>query len=216
MLLGLEREEIAASAVREVVTLIRIYHGVDTNLPIPSIRDGLSPEEIGEIKPVVDPLASIPLEVPIGNLSSREIQRRFGVSRISFWRAKKNGGLLKVGYHFPRLVTEQVNKRGAYHQWMVMDLDTPRGRWDARRLIARRDGIWFEDNALWVRCGICGKDLWFGDATIDHIIPKSQGGSDKLEDLQLAHRECNKKKGDLLPVFLIAFEKAQKGRGVRM
>lgn len=35
-------------------------------------------------------------------------------------------------------------------------------------------------------------------ATIDHIIPKSKGGTDTPENLQLAHARCNKIKGNRL------------------
>lgn len=33
-------------------------------------------------------------------------------------------------------------------------------------------------------------------ATFDHIVPRSKGGSDKPENLQLAHASCNKIKGN--------------------
>ena len=33
-------------------------------------------------------------------------------------------------------------------------------------------------------------------ATVDHIIPRSKGGSDAPENLQLAHARCNKIKGN--------------------
>ena len=58
--------------------------------------------------------------------------------------------------------------------------------------IAERDG--------W-RCGIClqvvGKKFDSNHpraATVDHIVPLSDGGDDVLTNLQLAHRSCNSKK----------------------
>jgi 5-methylcytosine-specific restriction endonuclease McrA len=49
-------------------------------------------------------------------------------------------------------------------------------------------------------CELCKRE--FNKTTkksLDHIIPKSKGGSYKLNNLQLAHRWCNNQKGDKLP-----------------
>jgi 5-methylcytosine-specific restriction endonuclease McrA len=38
-----------------------------------------------------------------------------------------------------------------------------------------------------------------GFPTLDHLIPASKGGTDDPENLKLAHRSCNRAKGDRLP-----------------
>lgn len=55
-------------------------------------------------------------------------------------------------------------------------------------------------------CGICGqpidKSLRYPhpmSPTVDHIIPCAKGGSDELDNLQLAHRKCNRMKSDHMP-----------------
>lgn len=46
-------------------------------------------------------------------------------------------------------------------------------------------------------CGICGQEIDEGEpADIDHIVPRSRGGGDELENLQPAHPACNLQKGD--------------------
>lgn len=46
-------------------------------------------------------------------------------------------------------------------------------------------------------CAICGKPIGtMKDCTIDHIIPISKGGLTTIENCQLAHKNCNVKKGD--------------------
>lgn len=54
--------------------------------------------------------------------------------------------------------------------------------------VAMRDGK---------ECAYCGKtDV---DLELDHIIPKSKGGSNHLNNLVLSCRECNISKNDKLP-----------------
>lgn len=53
-------------------------------------------------------------------------------------------------------------------------------------------------------CGICGKPVDFSyryphplSPTVDHIVPVSRGGHPSdLDNLQLAHRCCNRQKSD--------------------
>lgn len=55
-----------------------------------------------------------------------------------------------------------------------------------KQVIARDGGI----------CQMCGKPVSTdaGDAQIDHIVPKRDGGTDALENLQLLHRSCHSRK----------------------
>lgn len=48
-------------------------------------------------------------------------------------------------------------------------------------------------------CAYC--DLPFTEmdpATLDHIVPKSRGGSNKIRNKALVHSSCNQMKGDLI------------------
>ena len=52
------------------------------------------------------------------------------------------------------------------------------------------------------RCAYCGGRL-YSDFTVDHIIPKSRGGSSEIVNLVPACPECNRRKADRdLPDFL--------------
>lgn len=54
------------------------------------------------------------------------------------------------------------------------------------RFLRKRDGE---------LCQICHMTFWEAFPEIDHIIPVSKGGTDSLENFQLAHRKCNLHKG---------------------
>lgn len=47
-------------------------------------------------------------------------------------------------------------------------------------------------------CALCGDELNYnGDTHVDHIIPKKQGGEDKIDNLQFVCAKCNYAKRDL-------------------
>lgn len=45
-------------------------------------------------------------------------------------------------------------------------------------------------------CWICRKFCPRDKASRDHIIPRSLGGTDDIENLALAHKQCNSKRGN--------------------
>ena len=47
-----------------------------------------------------------------------------------------------------------------------------------------------------MRCQYCGAS---SDLTVDHIIPKSRGGTDSWDNLITACKNCNNKKGNKTP-----------------
>lgn len=69
-------------------------------------------------------------------------------------------------------------------------------RHDAAR---RKSGICLSKHDLWpIRphtCALCGKPLAWVDASVDHIISLDNDGDETLDNLQLAHRTCNARKG---------------------
>jgi len=48
-------------------------------------------------------------------------------------------------------------------------------------------------------CAYCGKPLPRHSATIDHVIPRAQGGQDTWHNLVLSCARCNQKKGNQTP-----------------
>lgn len=58
------------------------------------------------------------------------------------------------------------------------------------RALVRRDG--------W-RCAYCPAELDVTTVTVDHVIPRSRGGTNDLGNLVLACWPCNKSKGSSLP-----------------
>jgi len=44
------------------------------------------------------------------------------------------------------------------------------------------------------RCAYCGRRLYQGVADIEHMTPKSRGGTDSIRNLVIACRQCNSRK----------------------
>jgi 5-methylcytosine-specific restriction endonuclease McrA len=65
----------------------------------------------------------------------------------------------------------------------------PRDRKNKVRKLLERDG---DD------CWLCGHPL-DGNMSLDHVIPRSRGGGNGLDNLRLAHVECNNRRGDDAP-----------------
>lgn len=64
------------------------------------------------------------------------------------------------------------------------------------RTIMKRDGN---------HCWLCGEPFSGASGrkpSLDHVIPRSKGGSDRNENLKLAHTSCNNKRGDKLACLI--------------
>jgi 5-methylcytosine-specific restriction endonuclease McrA len=67
--------------------------------------------------------------------------------------------------------------------------------------IAETDITFVRKDHLWAgRCLICGGPVCFDrrtgeGATIEHILPRSLGGTNDLKNLGIAHMRCNSEKG---------------------
>lgn len=69
-----------------------------------------------------------------------------------------------------------------------------------------------EQNSL---CLLCELPITLANATIEHIIPVSEGGSNNIKNLAVSHGKCNAKRGTLpIPVFK-AFLAFKANGGVR-
>lgn len=60
---------------------------------------------------------------------------------------------------------------------------TTRWRRTRRYVLARDKGV----------CHLCGQG---GADCVDHVVPRSKGGTDDLGNLKAAHATCNLRKGD--------------------
>lgn len=49
------------------------------------------------------------------------------------------------------------------------------------------------------RCYLCGEEMTVYDCSIDHVVPVSKGGKDKMSNKLLAHGICNSEKADRIP-----------------
>jgi len=63
-------------------------------------------------------------------------------------------------------------------------------------VVCSRSNLFHRDRS---ECQYCGKHRDHKLMTIDHIVPKSRGGRNTWENLVVACKKCNQKKGDMTP-----------------
>ncbi len=69
---------------------------------------------------------------------------------------------------------------------LCLDIDIVGAKGKRRKLYNDANGI----------CYLCGKLIkFFSQATIDHVVPKCRGGSNKMSNCKIAHANCNHAKG---------------------
>lgn len=74
-----------------------------------------------------------------------------------------------------------------------------KGRLHTAVMQGRRETIYkmiAKKNEGIVPCFVCGKHVKNRNATLEHIIPKSKGGSDDMQNLSISHYQCNQRRGN--------------------
>ena len=64
------------------------------------------------------------------------------------------------------------------------------------RLSCNRKNVFWRDN---FQCQYCGKTFKFDELTMDHVVPKSKGGTKTWENIVTSCSECNSKKRNRTP-----------------
>jgi hypothetical protein len=126
-----------------------------------------------------------------------EVMRFDAVGGVALVYRKQNGTLTWTGNALAAWQAFQAGK----DSWRPSE-KVPRSTQGKRRRhaailnVASRDG--------W-SCIYCGCPLTAETATIEHVVPLSQGGIDRMVNMALACAECNHGLGDLPPAKKIAW-----------
>ena len=51
-----------------------------------------------------------------------------------------------------------------------------------------------KDKFGYLKCILCGDRMEFKDSSLEHLLPLSRGGDNSLENLDIAHFNCNRQK----------------------
>ena len=127
----------------------------------------------------------------LGKKLSEEARQK--ISKFRKERFKKYGFLLslKTRKKISEVLTGKSNFKISgknHHNWKG-GISKDKGRYSIRFKILKRDNF---------TCQYCGRKAPDVVLNVDHIIPKSKGGLDKLENLKTSCRECNIGKGNLI------------------
>lgn len=115
----------------------------------------------------------------MGGISEDDVRHQFCDLR---YRVKRKEKKLKARKR------RALNGR-SQDEWLVVDsIRDVKAKQFIKRQLIERDGA---------MCALCGRPILdMKDCTVDHIRPRAKGGLTTIDNCQLAHRECNRKKGD--------------------
>ena len=85
-----------------------------------------------------------------------------------------------------------VRLSGGYRARLAASIRSGRRRTIYRMLKKKHDGT--------VPCFVCGRHVKEKNATLEHIIPVSKGGTDDMENLAISHYQCNQRRGNEVAV----------------
>jgi 5-methylcytosine-specific restriction endonuclease McrA len=58
--------------------------------------------------------------------------------------------------------------------------------------------LYIQKKEFCIPCWICSTNLIKKDATVDHVIPKSKGGSNSFANFRICCKKCNQKKSNMI------------------
>lgn len=95
---------------------------------------------------------------------------------------------------------KKVNRKTTLNRRKAYGGSWPRNTKRRKNALFRRDG----NICFW-----CGNIIRRNEATIDHIIPRKQGGSNNLENLRLVHNCCRVERDRLIAKGIVRIDKSQ-------
>jgi 5-methylcytosine-specific restriction endonuclease McrA len=90
--------------------------------------------------------------------------------------------------------THDETVRSAHDEWLVPSVVRMRAGHSHKSKIVRfsRTGVWNRDNG---ECQYCGVHVPFKELTLDHIVPRFEGGTTSWTNTVTCCFRCNQKKG---------------------
>lgn len=106
-------------------------------------------------------------------------------------------------YAIKLVYTERATVIKYYEDWTVHSINTAlkvpsvimikEFNSSARKVFYCRDHVYLRDE---FSCQYCGSRPSLSDLTLDHVLPKSLGGTTAWENITTSCRDCNNKKGN--------------------
>lgn len=85
---------------------------------------------------------------------------------------------------------------GTYPRPAVVRYTSPSKPKKFREPRYKRRALWVRDNGM---CQYCGIKLANKEATVDHVVPRAQGGTTKWDNVVISCTKCNNRKANRTP-----------------